>query len=147
MPRGKYPTHHFASPALYLPPEQVYADFDAFTHEFFEDEPFHDQIDMFIPLPPMYYEGRFVKGIFCSQAVDYLIKLYPSLQQLLFLAVAYSMCGACPGPSRPMRISRCTTANTARIGSGGPNPTGARSASSLYKMPIGPTSTPWPRCR
>lgn len=96
MPRGQYPYEYLNRPAIDRASERVYADIDAFTHEFFEeDTEFHSQIDFFVPLPPLYYEGRFVKGIFCSQAVDLLLKLYPRLAQLFF-SLAFSMCGAYP---------------------------------------------------
>lgn len=90
MPKGQYPVRYFADPRGDLPIERVYVDMDAYTLEYFEDEPeFHERIDFFVVLPPLLYEGQFLKGVFVSQAVDFLHKLYPQLG-CLFFSVANS---------------------------------------------------------
>jgi len=46
-------------------------------------------------LPPLGYEGRFVKGIFFSQGTDFLHKLYPHLGKL-FDSIGNAQWGAIP---------------------------------------------------
>jgi glycosyltransferase involved in cell wall biosynthesis len=98
MPRGThaYLYEYFANPKVDKPIDQIYSDLDQFTHEYYEDEPEHyREIQFFVVLPPLRYEGRFVKGIFCSQAVDFLLKCYPKLPKL-FYSMAFSMCISYP---------------------------------------------------
>jgi len=98
MPKGRYQTEYFANPRIHTEKsiEQIYADVDAFTMEYFEDEPdFHDRIDFVVVLPPLGYEGKFVKGIFFSQGTDFLHKLYPHLGKL-FHSIGNAQWGAIP---------------------------------------------------
>jgi glycosyltransferase involved in cell wall biosynthesis len=72
---------------------EIYADLDAYTIEYFEDEPqFHERIDLWVLLPPVRYEGQFLKGICFSQGVDYLVKLHPQLPQLFFTIANSQWC-------------------------------------------------------
>ncbi len=73
-----------------------FADVDAFSMEYFEDEiDVHPKIDFVIVVPPLKYEGKWVKGIFFSQAVDYLYKLFPQLSKL-FHSIGNAQWGAIP---------------------------------------------------
>lgn len=85
MLAGRYPVDYFSNCGIHKPLAEIYADLDAFTMEYFEDEPaFHERIDVWVLVPPLLYEGHFLKGIFFSQSVDFLHKLYPQLPQLFF---------------------------------------------------------------
>jgi hypothetical protein len=47
MPKGRYPTEYFCNPQVTKPLAEIYADLDAYTIEYFEDEPaFHERIDL-----------------------------------------------------------------------------------------------------
>ena len=92
--KGRYPVEYFANPYMEKERsiEQIWDDIDAFTNEMFEEEvPFHEKIDFVIPLPPLEYKGKFTKGIFFSQGMEYILKLYPQLKELFF-SCAYTMC-------------------------------------------------------
>ena len=98
MPKGRYQVEYFndAAFAESKSVDDAYADVDAFSMEYFEDEPdFHERIDFVVPLPPLAYEGQFIKGIYFSQSVDFLNRLYPLLGQI-FHGVANSQWGAIP---------------------------------------------------
>jgi len=98
MPKGRYQREYFANPRIHDEKsiEQIYADVDGYTMEYFEDEPdFHDRIEFVVVLPPLGYEGQFLKGIFFSQATDFLHKLYPHLGKL-FHSIGNAQWGAIP---------------------------------------------------
>jgi len=83
--KGVYPVEYFSNPHINKPIEEIYADIDAYSSEFFEDETdYHEGIDFVIPFPPLYYEGQFIKGMFFSQSAEFLLKLYPDLSKLFF---------------------------------------------------------------
>ena len=85
MPKGQYPVEKFSEPGARTQEQSAYADLDAYTIEYFEDEPeFHERIDLWVLLPPLRYEGRFLKGILFSQGVDCLCGRFPRLPELFF---------------------------------------------------------------
>jgi glycosyltransferase involved in cell wall biosynthesis len=85
MPKDRYPREYFANPRIDKPLAEIYADLDAYTMEVFADEPaYHEHVDLWVLLPPLGYEGRFLKGILISQGVDYLCERFPRLPQLFF---------------------------------------------------------------
>lgn len=91
--KGKYPVNYFKNPYMDKEKsiEQIWDDIEAYSGEFFEDEPnYHAKIDFFVPLPPLCYKGKATKGIFFSQGTEYILKLYPQLQEIFF-ACAYTM--------------------------------------------------------
>jgi len=98
MPKGQYQRDYFANPWVHNTKsiEAIYKDVDAFTMEYFGDEPeFVERIDFVTVLPPLGYDGQFIKGICFSQGVDYLYQLYPQLGQI-FHSIANSQWGAIP---------------------------------------------------
>jgi glycosyltransferase involved in cell wall biosynthesis len=96
MPKGRYPAEYFQSPQITKPLEDIYEIIDAYTGEFFEDEPvLHQHIDFMVPLPPLSYDGAFVKGLFLSQATDLLLDRFPALREL-FVSAAFSMWSSHP---------------------------------------------------
>lgn len=87
----RYPTAYFHQPQIDKPLAQIYEDLDAYTYEFWGDEPQRLEIlDFIVPLPPLWYEGKFIKGIFFSQGVDWLLQRFPRLPDF-FHSLAYSM--------------------------------------------------------
>jgi glycosyltransferase involved in cell wall biosynthesis len=88
---NRFPTEYFHNPGVNKPIEEIYADLDGYSYEFFgEDSNRLSAIDFIQVLPPLFYEGKFIKGVFFSQAVDWLIERLPQLPQL-FHSLAYSM--------------------------------------------------------
>ena len=95
MPKGKYPVEYFLNPNINKPIEKIYADIDAYSGEFFEDEEYRKSTDFIVILPPLIYEGKFTKGLFMSQGVDYLYKISPNISKL-FISMAYTMWSSYP---------------------------------------------------
>lgn len=93
MGRGDYQRHrqYFKTPDLQKPLSEIYADLEAFTQEIFETDPDRFKtISFYTLLPPLYYEGKFIKGFYFSESVDLLNKILPQLSPAFF-SMAYSM--------------------------------------------------------
>jgi len=91
--KGRYPRDYFQNPNMDKERsiEQIWDDIDAYSGEYFEDEPNnHSKIDFWVPIPPLGYRDKWTKGVFFSQGTEYLLKLYPNLQEIFF-AGAYTM--------------------------------------------------------
>jgi glycosyltransferase involved in cell wall biosynthesis len=90
MPRG-FLQAEFLNGPVHKPKAEIFSDLDAYTMEFFSDEEeFRDRLDLFVPLPPIEYEGVFTKGILFTQAADYLVERFPWVKELFHVG-AYSM--------------------------------------------------------
>ncbi|MBD2314867.1 glycosyltransferase family 4 protein [Desertifilum sp. FACHB-1129] len=93
MGRGDFQRHrqYLMNPDIRKPLDEIYADLDAFTQEIFEtDTERFSTISFYNLLPPLFYEGRFIKGIYFSESVDLLNKVFPQLAPVFF-SFAYSM--------------------------------------------------------
>src|SRR5262245_2386001 len=91
MAHGVFPRAYISNPNIDKPIGEIYKDLDSFTWELLEeDEDIHDNVDFTVVLPPLCYEGHFVKGLFFSRGVDYLHNSLPELSNLFF-SMAYSM--------------------------------------------------------
>jgi glycosyltransferase involved in cell wall biosynthesis len=87
MPKGRYPKDYFHTPDIRKPIQAIYDDIDAYTGEFFKDETYlHPWVNATIIVPPVFYEGRFIKGLLMSQAVDLLVECFPNIKTLFWLA-------------------------------------------------------------
>ncbi len=96
MPKGRYPVEYFSNPDIRKPVEEIYADIQGYTGEFFEEEThLHKSIDFLIPFPPLKYDGKIIKGLFLSQGTEYLYKLFPGLNEIFF-SMGYSMWSSYP---------------------------------------------------
>ncbi len=93
--KGRYPVNYFMNPNMNKPIEEIWADIDAYSGEYFEDEEYRKMTDFYVILPPLKYEGKMTKGIFMSQGVDYICKLYPNISEL-FYSMAYTMWSSFP---------------------------------------------------
>jgi glycosyltransferase involved in cell wall biosynthesis len=99
MPKGRYPYEYFQSPTIAKTLPEIYELIDAYTGEFFEEDTAqHPHVDFIVVLPPLSYDGIFVKGLFISQAVDLIINRYPVLKEL-FVCTGYSMWSSHPWSS------------------------------------------------
>lgn len=93
MGRGDYERHrpYFSNPNISKSLPEIYADLDAFTQEIFETETNRfETISFYVLLPPLFYENRFIKGLYFSESVDLLNKVFPQLSPVFF-SLAYSM--------------------------------------------------------
>jgi glycosyltransferase involved in cell wall biosynthesis len=96
MTRGHCPEDYLFNPAIRKPIETIYQEIDAFT---FEIQP--DDTDLFfrlnavVLLPPLVYDGVFLKGIVYSVGMDALIENVPGMTDL-FHTIAHSGCSSYP---------------------------------------------------
>jgi glycosyltransferase involved in cell wall biosynthesis len=93
MAQGNYEIHrqYLSTPQINKPIEEIYADLDAYTYEIDEtDSHRFDTVSFYVVLPPVRYDGKFIKGFYYSESVDLLNKVLPQLSQYFF-SQAYSM--------------------------------------------------------
>lgn len=90
MGTGKYPTAYLDNPTVKKTADKIYADLNAYTREILPGEEDHyDEAEFTVVLPPLDYAGRFLKGIFYSNAVDLILERLPQLKEA-FHAIATS---------------------------------------------------------
>ena len=92
MARGNYERHkpYLRNPHINKPIAEIYADLDAFSWEIFEDQPQRfDTVSFYVLLPPLMYEGKFIKGIYFSEGIELINKLFPGLSSV-FHSFAYN---------------------------------------------------------
>ena len=89
-------SQYFNSPEIYKSSEEIYSDLDSWTNEIFEQESDRfENVNFHILLPPLFYEGKFIKGLYFSESVDLLNKLLPQLSEVFF-SIADSLWCAYP---------------------------------------------------
>lgn len=91
MAHGVFPREYISNPNVSKPIEAIYADLNSFTWELFrEDSAAYQSVDFTVVLPPLYYDGCFVKRLFFSRGVDYILECLPGPRDL-FTSMAYTM--------------------------------------------------------
>lgn len=99
MPKGWCPEYFYHDPNLEEKKslEEIWTEIQYYSGEFFADDKlnYRVQTDFMIPLPPLYYEGKFVKGMFLSEGVDYIHSIFPRINELFF-SMAYTMWSSLP---------------------------------------------------
>ena len=99
MPKGWCPEYFYHNPNLENEKtlEQIWTEIQYYSGEFFPDDSIHfkRQTDFMVPLPPLLYEGKFVKGMFLSEGVDYIHSMFPRINEL-FISMAYTMWSSIP---------------------------------------------------
>ena len=94
MPRGNYLYHYLQDNAMHTKKsrDEIMADVNGYTAEIFEEdfEIYKDIVSIMVVCPPLYLDGKFVKGILISQATDLFCKAYPIIKEL-FVPIAVSM--------------------------------------------------------
>ncbi len=88
---GVWPTQYFHTPHSDNSLEQIWDDIDNWSFEDdYNREDHHNAIYMIVPFPPMELNGKFLKGMFFSQACDTLLAKFPNLKKM-FNVVAHTM--------------------------------------------------------
>lgn len=76
---------YFNTNQIDKPLEEIYADLDSWTNEIFEQESERfGNVNFSVILPPLMYEGQFIKGLYVSESVDLLNKILPQLSDTFF---------------------------------------------------------------
>ncbi len=89
--KGNYPYQYFHNPDIKKSIYEIWDDIDSYSGEYFEDEQSaYTKTDFFAALPPLKYGGKFIKGIFFTQAAGFLIDKIPEIQKI-FNVAAYTM--------------------------------------------------------
>ena len=97
MKNNRWPVSYFQNPNVQKPIEEIWEDIDGYTfEEQYEPEAQHEKIDFVIPIPPLRYKNKVLKGLFYSQGVDIIIEKYPRLKEIFF-PIANSMFSSYPG--------------------------------------------------
>ncbi len=115
MGQGNYERQrqYVSNPNIDKPIEEIYADLDAYTYEIYENEPHRfDAVSFYVVLPPLWYEGQFIKGFYYSESVDLLNHILPDLSQYFF-SLANAMGCAYPW-SKTADVYSCMYQNPAR---------------------------------
>lgn len=99
MPKGYCPEYFYTNPNLEKEKsmEEIYREIQLYSGEFFTTDALYykEQTDFMVALPPLFYEGKFVKGMFLSEGVDYIHSIFPRINELFF-SMAYSMWSSIP---------------------------------------------------
>lgn len=112
MPKGWCPSYFYDNPNLENEKslEQIYEEIQYYSGEFFPDNIINikTQTDFILPLPPLYYEGKFLKGMYMSEGVDYIHTIFPRINEL-FISMAYSMWSSIPYSEKAEVYLTCYT--------------------------------------
>ncbi len=99
MPTGYHAVEYYRNPDIDKPIEQIWADQNDFSDEHFSFEELKKYnftpLDLFMPLPPLLINGKFIKGIILSQCIDVFTEKFPRLKNFFHLC-AYSMWSSYP---------------------------------------------------
>lgn len=99
MPKGWCPEYFYYNPNLEQEKsiEDIYKEIQYYSGEFFQDDDikYRLQTDFMVPLPPLLYEGKYIKGMFLSEGVDYIHSIFPRINELFF-SMAYTMWSSIP---------------------------------------------------
>ncbi len=92
-----WPEEYMHNPNINKPIEQIWDDIDNYSFEdrYLDTERLHASLNMVVPFPPMKYDGKFVKGVFYSQASKLLMEKFPKIKELFFV-IANSMFASYP---------------------------------------------------
>jgi glycosyltransferase involved in cell wall biosynthesis len=100
MATGKYPFDYFANPKIDKPLEQIYADINGYTQEILsQDTHLYGQVEHVVVLPPLYWDGKFIKGIMHGNGMDVTLQEVPETAEF-FHTIADAYCGAYAWTSR-----------------------------------------------
>ena len=90
-----WPEEYMHNPNINKPIEQIWDDMDAYSFEERYENDLKNKLTLVIPFPPMFYKGKFLKGIFYSNATRTIIRKLPELKELFFVC-ANSMFASSP---------------------------------------------------
>ena len=94
--KGIYPSEYFNNPNPNKSLEEIWEDLDGFSYEELYETPSYLETTQFmIPIPPLSYQGRFIKGFCFSQVARLLLEKVPEIKKAFFVC-ANSMCSSYP---------------------------------------------------
>lgn len=88
-----YPWAYMHNPDIQKPLEEIYRDIDSFTWEIQPDEPERlTSLNLCILFPPVYFEGRFLKGLCFSVGVEPLVQFCPDFLDYFYVVAGTGWC-------------------------------------------------------
>ncbi len=92
----KWSKEYFNTPFSNKSIKEIWDDIDNYSFEsVFEKDDYRNKVDFVVVVPPLSYKGKFIKGVFYSQAVDRILSEIPKLSEI-FISVANSMWSSYP---------------------------------------------------
>jgi glycosyltransferase involved in cell wall biosynthesis len=83
MPVGAVPNEYFLNPSIEKPMEEIYAETNAFSCELLEEsQRTYQEIELYVVLPPLHYDGKWIKGIWFSPGADIILKHFPQAGEM-----------------------------------------------------------------
>ena len=94
--KGIWPDSYLDNPYPNKSLEEIWQDLDAYSFEEIYEQPSnHKSARFIVPIPPLYYKNRFVKGFCFTQVTRLLLDNIPEIKKLFFVC-ANSMCFSYP---------------------------------------------------
>ena len=84
--KGVWPSAYHDDPNPPKSLEEIWQDLDGYSfEELFELPAYHQSVQFVVPIPPLYYQEKFIKGFCFSQVVRLLLEKVPELKKLFFV--------------------------------------------------------------
>jgi glycosyltransferase involved in cell wall biosynthesis len=94
--KGYPPEKYYSDPCSTYNPHEMYRIMDEFTQENFSDQPKnYEEMQSWVLLPPMHYEGKLLKGLLVSSSMELLLDKRPETSEL-FYTVTSPRCQGIP---------------------------------------------------
>ena len=94
--KGIWPDAYLQEPNPKKSLEEIWQDLDGYSFEELYEQPTHHKSARFVvPIPPLFYQGKFVKGFCYTQVARLILEKAPELKNLFFVC-ANSMCFSYP---------------------------------------------------
>ena len=92
-----WPEQYMHDPNVDKPIEQIWDDIDNYSFEdrYENSKNLRGSLSMVVPIPPVKYNGKLIKGVFYSQASKLILSKFPELKELFFVC-ANSMFASYP---------------------------------------------------
>ena len=89
-----WPEQYMQNPNIDKPIEEIWDDIDNYSFEdrYEEAKDLSGSLSMIVPIPPVKYKGKFVKGVFFSQASRMILNKFPELKELFFVCANSMFC-------------------------------------------------------
>lgn len=81
---------YYHNPNVNKPMDEIFADLNCYTNEVMNYDENYSALTFFVLLPPLFYKGKFLKGLSFVQGVDLVQERYPRIKDVMF-SMAFSM--------------------------------------------------------
>lgn len=81
---------YYQNPNISKPLDEIFSDLNCYTNEVMNYDEDFKALTFFILLPPLFYKGKFLKGLAFAQGIDLIYERYPRIKDV-FHTMAFSM--------------------------------------------------------